>query len=499
MGGATMWVSLVVTALGALIPVVAFLAAGRRWLGGVLLGLTAAAIGTLIWLGTGGRRTALHLAVDPHALLFAGLALPLLAVVWALVVVGGYGAVRPLRTSKRERVASAVTVALLCLAVVVPTVIASRYAIVQRDLITTVFAGERQSATAPTEVDAADPWAGQARVNLLLLGGDGGRGRDGVRTDTVILASVDTETGDTVLFSLPRNLQNLPFPPGPLREVYPNGFTSAAGEAEGLLNAIYRNVPAEHPDILGPTDDLGADALKLGVGEALGLNIDYYMLVNLEGFRQLADALGGVTVNINTWVPIGGVTDLGQLPDDYLRPGADQQLNGFEALWFARGRFGSSDYERMSRQRCVIDSFIQEADPVTVLSQYQDLAATAKDILTTDIPQTLLPAFVDLALRIQEGTTTSVVFDDTVITPAYPDYDLIRQTVQLAIDPPAPPNGTPSGGPPGSAPPTSGVPPPTDGSPSTPPRAESLDLSCAYDAVAAQAALDQGEPPTRDR
>jgi hypothetical protein len=42
-------------------------------------------------------------------------------------------------------------------------------------------------------------------------------------------------------------------------------------------------------------------------------------------------------------------------------------------------------------------------------------------------------------------------------------------------------------------------PPPTDGSPSTPPRAESLDLSCAYDAVAAQAALDQGEPPTRDR
>jgi len=147
----------------------------------------------------------------------------------------------------------------------------------------------------------------------------------------------------------------------------------------------------------------------------------------------------------------------------------------------------------------VIDSFIQEADPVTVLSQYQDLAATAKDILTTDIPQTLLPAFVDLALRIQEGTTTSVVFDDTVITPAYPDYDLIRQTVQLAIDPPAPPSGTPSGGATGGAPPTSSAPPPTDGPPSTPPQAESLDLSCAYDAAAAQAALELGEPPTRDR
>lgn len=502
LGGATVWVSLAVAAVGAVIPGVAFLAAGRRWLGGVLLALTAATIGTLIWLGTGGQRTALHLAVDPRALLLFGLALPVVAVAWALVVVGGYGAVRPLRTSRRERVASAITVALLCLAVVLPTVVASRYAFVQRDLITTVFAAERHSATAPTVIDESDPWAGQARVNLLLLGGDGGVGRDGVRTDTVILASIDTESGDTVLLSLPRNLENLPFPPGPLRQAYPDGFKSPGGEAEGLLNAVYRNVPAQHLGILGPTDDLGADALKLGVGQALGLNIDYYMLVNLQGFRQLADALGGVTVNINTWVPIGGVTDLGQLPDDYLKPGPNQHLDGSQALWFARGRYGSSDYERMARQRCVIDSFIQEADPVTVLRQYQNLAATAKDILSTDIPQALLASFVDLALRIQEGTVTSVVFDNTVITPAYPDYDLIRQTVALAIAPPAPPSGgpPPSGSTTGAPPPASTPPPAGGGSdPSTPPQAESLDLSCSYDAAAAAAALAQGEPPTRNR
>ena len=56
----------------------------------------------------------------------------------------------------------------------------------------------------PEEVD---PWAGTPRVNVLLLGGDAGPDRRGLRTDTVILASIDTATGNAVLFSLPRNLE----------------------------------------------------------------------------------------------------------------------------------------------------------------------------------------------------------------------------------------------------------------------------------------------------
>ncbi len=498
-GGASFPRSLLWTAAGALVPGLAFFVAGRRRIGAVLLGLTAIGLAILLWLATVGQRTALHWAVSPGVLLTVGLVLPVLALVWAVVVAAGYGMVRPMRTSSRQRGISAALVSVLCLAVVLPTVVVSRYAFVQRDLITTVFSVDKQSATTPDNVTAADPWAGQARVNLLLLGGDGAVGREGVRTDTVILASIDTETGDTVLFSLPRNLENLPFPPGPLREAYPKGFAAAGNEGEQLLNAVYRHVPADHPGILGPTDDLGADALKLGVGQALGLNVDYYMLVNLAGFRTLADSLGGITVNINTWVPINGVTDLGILPDDYLTPGPDQHLNGFQTLWFARGRYGSSDYARMDRQRCVIDAFINQADPVTVLSRYQDLAATTKDIVSTDIPQGLLPSFVDLALRVKDGQSTSVVFDNSVINPAYPDYDLIRATVARAIAPP-PPRG--SGRSPApttttAAPTTSARPPPGQPAATPPPAAQELASSCAYDPVAAEAALKQGKPPTR--
>jgi LCP family protein required for cell wall assembly len=332
-------------------------------------------------------------------------------------------------------------------------------------------------------------------VNVLLLGGDGGEGREGVRTDTVIVASIDTDTGDTTLLSLPRNLQDLPFPEdSPLHEVYPDGF-EGANESDSLLNAVYRTGPSWYPDILGPTDDPGADFLKLGVGEALGLSIDYYVLVNLEGFSRLVDALGGIRVNVNYYVPVGGEPSTGALPDDYIKPGPNQLLDGPTALDFARGRFGLTDYDRMARQRCAIAAIIDAADPVTLLRQYEEIASTTEDIVSTDIPSAALDDFVDLAFLVQDAPVRSVVFDPSVIDPAYPDYDVMRRLVQEALSPPAPPSD--------DAPETSA----SSSSPSTPAATESGETpseepvaevadACAYDRAQAEEALAGGEPPT---
>ena len=246
------------------------------------------------------------------------------------------------------------------------------------------------TAESATVDDDPDPFGDQERVNVLLLGGDGGEGRDGVRTDTVIVASIDTDTGETTLFSLPRNLEDLPFPAdSPLADVYPDGF-EAGSESEGLLNAVYRNGPAAYPDILGPTDNPGADFLKLGVGEALGLTIDYYVLVNLDGFGRLVDALGGITVNVNYYVPIGGEPSRARCPTTTSPPARTSTWTATRALAFARGRFGLTDYDRMARQRCTIDAIIDAADPITLLRKYQELARTTKDIVITDIPRSAL-------------------------------------------------------------------------------------------------------------
>ena len=472
------------TVVGALLPGTAFLAAGRRKLGAVTLLIFLLLVAGGVWLATGGRRTAARVAVDTDQLLWVVGAMAVLALLWIVVVVAGYRMLVPHASAGRHLVGGLV-VALLVLGVAVPAVFAGRLMLTQRDLIAGVFADDGQSAT----VDEADPFGSKDRVNVLLLGSDGGEGRDGVRTDTVIVASIATETGETTLFSLPRNLQELPFPESsPLAEVYPDGF-DAGSESESLLNSVYRNGPAEYPDILGPTDNPGADFLKLGVGEALGLQIDYYVLVNLEGFSRLVDALGGITVNVNYYVPIGGIPDSRTLPDDYIAPGPDQRLNGALALDFARGRFGLTDYDRMARQRCTIDAIIDAAEPGTLLRQYQELASTTQDIVSTDIPQAVLDDFVDVGFLVKDAEVRSVVFDETVIDPAYPDFDRIRQIVEDTLRPPGP-----------QAPPVGEAPAPTDpGAPQGPAPVADVADACAYDAAQAQEALAQGKPPIRSR
>jgi LCP family protein required for cell wall assembly len=444
------------------------------------------------------------MAVSPTGLLLIIAAAVGLAIVWSLAVIAQYRVLAPDSTTGRQHLLGSALVVLLALGVAAPAFEAAHLAAVQRNLITGLFGDDVESATVPEEA-AVNPWGDKDRVNVLLLGGDGGDGRSGVRTDTVIVASIDTETGATTTFSLPRNLEELPFPEdSPLAEAYPDGFW-AGSESESLLNAVYRNGPAENPDILGPTDNPGADFLKLGVGEALGLTIDYYVLVNLEGFSQLIDALGGITVNVNYYVPIGGEPSLGYLPDAFIAPGPNQHMDGERALHYARGRFGLTDYQRMDRQRCMINAIVEAADPLTLLSRYQQIAATTQDIITTDIPQSVVGDFADLALDVKGAGISSVVFDDTVIRPAYPDYDEIRSVVQQALTttPPATPEPTgdvPAGGSTdtgadaGSAGAGSGAATEASESPVT-----TAADACAYDPVAAQEALDEGQPPTKRR
>ncbi|WP_347058571.1 LCP family protein [Blastococcus sp. HT6-30] len=484
------------TVLGALVPGTGFLAAGRRRLGAVVLTVFLLLVAAGVWLATGGQRLAARTAVDTDVLLWAIVGIGVLALLWVVVVVAGYRMLVPPRTSRGRHVVGGLVVAVLVAAIAAPAAFAGHLAATSRDLIAGVFDDDRRSATVTvTDDDAEDDaelFGGRDRVNVLLLGGDGGEGREGVRTDTVIVASVDTGTGETVLISLPRNLQELPFPAdSPLGEIYPDGF-DAGSESESLLNAVYRNGPAWYPDALGPTDDPGADFLKLGVGEALGLDIDYFVLVNLEGFSRLVDALGGITVNVNYYVPINGDPGTGELPDDYIAPGPDKHMDGFTALQFARGRFGLTDYDRMARQRCTVSAIVDAADPVTLLQRYQRLAATTEDIVSTDIPRSVLDDFVDLAFLVKDAEIRSLVLDPPLIDPAYPDYDRIRQLVQEAIDPPA---TAPAPAPADGTDPAADTAP--DGEPDPADAVTEVADACAYDPVRAEEALAEGEPPTK--
>lgn len=494
--------TVIFTVAGTVLPGLGLIAARRKVVGGVILGLFVTALITLAVFAAVDVKGLASLAVRPSVLRAATVTLVIVGVVWVGVVVASHLSLR--RTPNRaQRVTGGVLVGVLAFAVGAPMAVAARYTYDQAGLVNQVFksADETKSATRPTigatagGEQAADPWADKPRLNVLLLGGDAGADRTGTRTDTLILASIDTSTGDTTLFSLPRNTGRMPFPASsPLSDYYPNGFTDGNGDdAEFFLNAMYDNVPDNVPaDVLGETDNLGADALKLSVGEALGLKVDYYVLINLAGFKTLINALGGITLNVNTYIPIGGNTDLGIPPGSYLTPGPNQKLGGEKALWYARGRYGSDDFARMDRQRCVIDAIIKQANPANMLSRYEAIAKAGKNIVTTDMPQEVLPMMVDLSLRVKDGSVRSIVFKNGVagFSSPNPDFTLMRQRVKTALGETKKATPKPSRSATAGPSPTASKIPTTSTDPSANPTAESEDVadSCAWDpAVAATA------------
>ncbi|MGW1344868.1 LCP family protein [Kribbella sp. NPDC002412] len=439
------------TLLGALLPGLGLIAGGRRRIGAFILTLTLGLIGLGVYVALTRREEVLAATVVPSRLLMTSVAIGALAVLWIVVIVASHRSLRPATRGAGGRAVGALLVGVLCFAIAVPAAIGVQSVLAQRDLVQDVFVaqGESKSATRPTEIDTKDPWEDKPRLNLLLLGGDDAPSRPGVRTDTVIVASIDTKTGNTALISMPRQLTFMPFPKdSPLHRIYPNGYgqegLSLEGRLEWMLTAMYQNIPAAHPGILGPSDNEGADVLKQSVGEAIGLKLDYYLQVNLKGFAELVDALGGITVNVNERVAMGGVSSSHIPPSEWIEPGPNQHLDGRHALWFARGRYGADDDQRQIRQRCAIKGIVDAADPQTLATKYKAIARAGQQLLRTDIPQELLPALVQLGLRVKSGTVSNVHLDASKLRLKYlhPDYDALRDTVEKALEQPTPPATT---------------------------------------------------------
>ena len=439
------------TALSAVVPGAAYLWSGRRWRGVLVLGAYLFVVGAISHALLTERQALLRLFVQTDWLAALRLALLVALLAWIVVVVSSEWMVRPRTVTGWRRVGEVAVVGLLCLALAVPLGVAARYASAQREFIHETFSStaDLSTATRPPNVTAEDPWGGRERVTVLLLGSDAGPNRTGARTDTILVASTDVDTGRTVLFGLPRNLEKARFPRGtPLRTLYPHGFDGLGDPSQWMLNAVYGRVPQLHPRVLGASDNQGADALKLAASGTLGIRVDYYAMINLRGFVQLIDAMGGVSVNVNEPIPIGGVTGVRE-PEGYIQPGPNKLLDGFHALWFARGRYGLDDYDRMRRQRCLVQAMLDRADPVNLLTRFERILDAGRKLLRTDIPRELLPAFVDLAAKAKDHTLRSVVFARTDrFAPDDPDIAWMHAMVQRALDGrrPADGGGRPDGG-----------------------------------------------------
>ncbi|MGB9357092.1 MAG: LCP family protein [Acidimicrobiia bacterium] len=275
------------------------------------------------------------------------------------------------------------------------------------------------------------------RITILLAGGDAGPGRGGLRTDSIMVATLDTLTGRAALMSIPRNMVQVPLNPKyslafidleqrltPWEERrewtddngddVPDQFVPCNCFPD-QINAIYpftRTWTDTYPNEVDP----GMATLRDSVEMLLGINIDFYALVNMSGFVRVVDALGGVRTYVTSSVEteVSPAREGEDWIEVSIRPGW-RRLNGHQALAYVRERKTSSDYVRMKRQRCMLKAVAASADPVTIVRRFASLSRAVKSSVRTDIPLDYVPTLIAQAAALD--------FDDIVtvgFTP--PDY-----------------------------------------------------------------------------
>lgn len=462
--------ALLATAAATLVPGVGHLMLRRRRSGTLIVGVfVLLVLSAVLLVTTASRATLLANLLSTRVLVLLAVGALVAGAAWIAVIVRTYLLARPRPLGFGKQLVGVVVTAALCLVIAAPFGYAANLANAQRTFIEDLFGGDTGGTAAAEAI-------GKPRLNVLLVGSDAGPDREGTRTDTMMVASIDTRSGRTILFGLPRNLGHVPFPPeSPMGKKFPDGFHNRADPLSGdyLLNAVYawgRDHPQDAPAT--PTTDPGLNLLHQTISYMLGLELDYYVEVNMAGFAALIDALGGLWVDTGpNPVPVGGILPDGRRvkPDRYI-PAGRQLLNGEDALAFARSRTDSTDYARMGRQRCLLQNLLTQKSPTDILVNFQAVANATTDSVSTNIPQAVLPSLAALA---GEDTVRleSIAFDPSLPDPSRPDgkfstarvnTEYMREVVQRAINgqplPTVEPTATPRASASASVTPT---PPPT--------------------------------------
>jgi LCP family protein required for cell wall assembly len=279
--------------------------------------------------------------------------------------------------------------------------------------------------------------ASNGRYNILLMGGDAARDRLGLRPDSMSVLSIDAVTGQTVNIGIPRNLQRAPFVAGsPMAAIWPDGYN--CGDV-CLINAIYKDTTDNHaslyPDAVAHGSNPGIEATREAIEGVTGLKIQSYVLVDMAGFKKLIDALGGITIDVQSRQPIGGQEDWNGQPINvkgWIEVGV-QHMDGKTAVEYARARHGSSDYDRMKRQRQVEDAMLAQLDPATVLTHFKDIAGAGKQLLQTDIPNGMIGTYIDLAIKAKKLGIQKLELVPPTIDVVHPNFPAIRAMVQKAF------------------------------------------------------------------
>jgi LCP family protein required for cell wall assembly len=398
--------------LNVLIPGSAQVLAGNRKLG--RFGLY------LIW-----PQVIFSIATNPIPLLVVQVVLVAYAVLWVVLTLDTLRLVRFVRVGERSRPWLAAFSVLLLVGTSGGAAAAAYYASIAQSGLSSVFSAQ---AAAEPPVDG--------RYNILLLGGDAGPDRDGMRPDSMTVVSIEAESGRATMIGVPRDLQQVPIvADSPLvgSEYAPDGVYDCGSDCQ--ISFLYPRVETFDQDLYPNAEaegsNPGVEATKDAVEGALGITIQYYVMIDMQGFSDLIDALGGVNITVTEALPMGGDEEGNEI-EGWIWPG-EQHMDGYTALWYARSRHTTSDYDRMQRQGELQTAILQQFQPVNVLTKFEGIVDAGTQVVQTDIPQSTLSYFIDLAMKTKEQPIDRIDMTPPLIDPENPDWDLVHQTVADAL------------------------------------------------------------------
>ncbi len=223
-------------------------------------------------------------------------------------------------------------------------------------------------------------------TNILLLGNDVNNAQGG-RTDSIILVSINKESQTATMLSLPRDLYVV-IPGWEMNRInlaMPHGYSS---------------------DYLG---EGGGRLIKDTIEYNLGIPVDYYARIGFNGLKEAVDTVGGVDIAVNCplrdWRLISPDLDP-QLEESWeqftLEPGI-QQMDGDLALWYARSRRTTNDFDRGRRQQQLLRAIFNTGLDRNLLPELPELWQTYKENVETDIPVTELLELGRLATAVQKN------------------------------------------------------------------------------------------------
>jgi LCP family protein required for cell wall assembly len=264
----------------------------------------------------------------------------------------------------------------------------------------------------------------------------------------MILLSVDIATGRAAMFGIPRNMINVPLPEGPDEAFDCHCFPD-------LLNGLFVYAMAHPEHFPGADAERGYMAVQNAVAKLTGLELDGQVVVTLQGFIKIVDALGGLDMTTTDSVYDARYPDPLSTHNVVLSiPRGKHHFDGWHALAYARTRHQDNDYNRMDRQQEVLRALRAQLDPCTLIPRIPQLLDIAKTSLWTNVPVERMPDLFEIGARVEVGSIARYQFWPPDIRERldFASINKIRMMVRTAfLGPvPTPDPATPSTPAPGS-------------------------------------------------